>query len=447
LGVKINLPEIEGPITETEDSLIHGKHGVDHFDYCAEEYFVSGSADTYESVSMADAQDMSQRDNIVDLGKRTFERTVTGSDIPYTTRLLVYKPKDPAKFTGNCIVETFHPIYGGIMATWGNDHFFHMENGDIYVGVQHPVTFAGLKRFNAERYASLKMHNATLLWGCLAQVGALMKSDDGRSPLKGLEVSYQFMTGLSFTGVATATFANYHHESAKLEDGGNIYDGYVPINNAMYNRPLDVPVIRIMSLGDFDSFNGLNNRREDSDDMNSRYRLYELAGSPHTTTWLRRKGRAKFPKTLILTERGANRPPQEMPAFEEGEKPNDFPNGIFFAGAFKNLYDWVRNGTAPPAGDRIATNADGSWVLDEHGNVVGGIRSPYVDVPIAKYGSKGLMGFKIPFDGQKKKSLYDSHGTYVEMIIRETDKLVKNRWIQKSEAPEIIDEAKESETF
>jgi len=386
---------------------------------------------------------MTRRDNIIDLGKRTFERTVTGSDVPYTTRILVYKPKDPEKFSGNCIIETFHPIYGGIMATWGNDHFFHMENGDAYVGVQHPVTFTGLKRFNANRYASLNMPNTTLLWGCLAQVGALMKSDDAKNPLQGLKVEYQFMTGLSFTGVATATFANYHHETAKLEDGRNIYDGYVPINNAMYNRPLDVPVIRIMSLGDFDSFNGLNNRREDSDDMNSRYRLYELAGSPHTTTWLRRKGRAKFPKTLVLTERGANRPGPEQPVFNAGEEPSDFPNGLFFAGAFKNLYSWVRSSEAPPKGDRIDTNPDGSWVLDEHGNVVGGIRSPYVDVPIAKFGSKGLMGAKVPFDVEKKKSLYGSHENYVEKVIEETEKLVKNRWIPASEASEIIEEAKD----
>jgi len=274
-----------------------------------------------------------------------------------------------------------------------------------------------------------------------------MKSNDERNPLKGLKVEYQFMTGLSFTGVATATFANYHHETAKLDDGRNIYDGYVPINNAMYNRPLDVPVIRIMSLGDFDSFDGLNNRREDSDDKDSRYRLYELAGSPHTTTWQRRAGMAKFPKTLTPTERGANRPARELPVLSAGEKPNDFPNGLFFAGAFKNLYEWARGGDSPPKGSRIATNPDGSTVFDEHGNVVGGIRSPYVDVPIATYGSKGLMGYKVPFDASKKKSLYGSHANYVEKVIKATEPLVINRWIPANEASGIIEEAKSSEKF
>jgi Alpha/beta hydrolase domain len=444
---KIQLPEVQGPIPETKDSQIHGKHGVDHFNYVIQEYFVTGVADTYESVSMSDAMDMTKRDNVKDLGRRNFDRPVIQKEVPYTTRLLIYRPKDDRKFSGNVIIEPFHPIYGGIMATWGNDNFYHMEHGDIQVGVQHPSTFAGIKKFNKDRYAQLNMPDFTQLWGCLAQVGALMKSRDKRNPLLGLAVTYQFMTGLSYTGVATATFANYHHATAKLPDGKNIFDGYVPINNAMYNRPLDVPVIRIMSMGDYASFGGLNNRREDSDVPGSKYRMYELAGAPHTTVWQRRRGMAKFPGTLTMRDMGAPRQLTDRPRFAENEKPNDFPLGIFFAGAFQNLFDWVRGINIPPKGDRIATNADGSTKVDAHGNPVGGIRSPYVDVPIATYNSRELMGYKIPFTVEKKKKLYGSHARYVDKVFQATETLVKERWIPASEASEIIDTAKASEPF
>jgi hypothetical protein len=443
----MTLPEVQGPIPETKDSPIHGQHGVDHFDYLAEEYFITGATNTYEAVAMADAMDMMKRDPVKDLGRRDFHRPVTHTDVPYTTRLMVYRPKDAKKFSGNVVIEPFHPIYGGVLATWGNDHFFHMENGDVHIGVQHPLTFRGMKKFNPDRYNPLTMPDFTQLWGCLAQVGALIKGQDKNNPLKGLPVSYQFMTGLSFTGVATATFANYHHESAKLADGSNIFDGYVPINNAMYNRPLDVPTLRIMSQGDFSSFEGVNNRREDNDEPGSRYRLYELAGSPHTTVWLRRKGMAKFPGTLSMADMGAPRQAITLPQLAENEKPNDFPLGIFFAGAFKNLYDWVRGIHTPPKGGRIATHTDGSTKVDEHGNAMGGIRSPYVDVPIATYGSRDLMGYKIPFTAEKKKRLYGCHERYVDQVIGATETLVKDRWIPSNEASEIIAAAKASEPF
>ena len=447
MATTIHLPEVQGPIPETKDSQIHGKHGVDHFNYIAEEYFITGAADTYDAVAMSDATDMTKRDNVKDLGRRNFDRPVVNKEVPYTTRLLIYRPKDAGKFSGNVIVEPFHPIYGGVLATWGNDNFYHMEHGDIHVGVQHPLTFTGMKKFNKDRYAPLNMPDFTQLWGCLAQVGALMKSRDKRNPLLGLPVAWQFMTGLSYTGVATATFANYHHATAKLPDGTNIFDGYVPINNAVYNRSLDVPVIRIMSLGDYSSFDGLNNRREDSDAQGSKYRLYELAGAPHTTFWRRRRGMAKFPGSLTMSDMGAPRQVADRPRLSENEKPNDFPLGIFFGGAFQNLYDWVRGINIPPTGKRIATNADGSTKVDEHGNAVGGIRAPYVDVPIATYGSRDLMGYKIPFAVEKKKKLYGSHARYVDKVSQATETLVKERWIPPSEASEIIDEAKAAEPF
>ena len=46
----------------------------------------------------------------------------------------------------------------------------------------------------------------------------------------------------------------------------------------------------------------------------------------------------------------------------------------------QNLDLWVRDGLAPPHADPILVE-NGAPVLDEFGNVQGGLRSPYVDVP------------------------------------------------------------------
>jgi hypothetical protein len=59
--------------------------------------------------------------------------------------------------------------------------------------------------------------------------------------------------------------------------------------------------------------------------------------------------------------------------------------------ALDHLLQWVDKGTAPPRADRILldrnTTGDGSLMaLDEIGNPRGGVRTPYVDVPVVKYG-------------------------------------------------------------
>src|SRR4029079_17971054 len=60
-----------------------------------------------------------------------------------------------------------------------------------------------------------------------------------------------------------------------------------------------------------------------------------------------------------------------------------------FDAALTNLDQWVRKGTAPPHSSFVelknAGAADASVVLDQYGHGVGGIRSPYVDVPVATY--------------------------------------------------------------
>ena len=70
----------------------------------------------------------------------------------------------------------------------------------------------------------------------------------------------------------------------------------------------------------------------------------------------------------------------------------------------RNLDLWVRYGIRPPHADPIEV-VNGAGVLDEFGNVVGGLRSPYLDVPTSTwFGSTPGAGFcviaghEVPFD-------------------------------------------------
>ena len=59
-------------------------------------------------------------------------------------------------------------------------------------------------------------------------------------------------------------------------------------------------------------------------------------------------------------------------------------------------------------------------VLDDDGNAVGGVRTPFVDVPVATLAGVGntpgfcsLFGTTVPFTQAKLSSLYKSHSAFV----------------------------------
>ena len=64
---------------------------------------------------------------------------------------------------------------------------------------------------------------------------------------------------------------------------------------------------------------------------------------------------------------------------------NDIQLSYYINGALEMLHQWAANGTLPPASSLIERDEAGNAVLDEHGNGVGGVRSPYVVVPLATY--------------------------------------------------------------
>src|ERR1700722_7455133 len=200
-GADSRRAALSGPLkdTATKGVMVWRVAGLD---YLAEEYLLSGVANIYRPVSMADAPDVASRDNVKDLGAREFSRQVLEADQPFTTRLIVYRPKAKSKFSGNVILESLHPNGGGSSLAWNTLHSFFSANGDAYVGVQHPLTFGGLKTADPARYGELATKDATQLWGMLAQAGAAIKLEGRGSPLRGYGVRHVILTGYSYTGVA-----------------------------------------------------------------------------------------------------------------------------------------------------------------------------------------------------------------------------------------------------
>ena len=119
--------------------------------------------------------------------------------------------------------------------------------------------------------------------------------------------------------------------------------------------------------------------------------------------------------------------------------------------AFDALERWVRDGTPPPKAEPIAIAGKFPYLktaVDSNGNAKGGVRSPYLEVPIATYyasregrGLCTLFGYEVPFNSSLLKKLYPTHAEYVSKVNRSTDKLFKQGWLLKADAQQIKTDA------
>ena len=446
----VPLPTVRGPLPDPIGKGIRVWGGLGKFDYTVGEYLVSGRASVYRPVSMADARRMADRDNVKDLAQQaSYTPHLRRANVPYTTRILVYKPKDPAKFSGEVVVEITHPGGGGNALVFGMVNGVLLSHGDAYVTIEHPLTFNGLRIADPSRYGSLKAADPTQIWGMVAQVGALLRSDSSSNPLRGYRARNLFLTGYSFTGVAAATFADYYHDGARLQSGAPIFNGYLPFANAMYVKPLDVPVIRLNTQSDFNSFGGLANRRKDSDNPHDRYRLYEVAGASHANSSPVPLPHAAPPRPVKLLQ-APGLPKfglaQCLRAMPHGFQPDTLPVNYAIAQAFLNMYRWVNEGVPPPRAPFIKTGSDSQAALDADGNAIGGLRLPGMMVPAATYGigrgSCFLFGYQVPFTAAKMSALYGTHERYVQSVGRAAREDAADRLISAAAADAIIAQAR-----
>jgi hypothetical protein len=190
-------------------------------------------------------------------------------------------------------------------------------------------------------------------------------------------------------------------------------------------------------------------RRADSDTAPDLFRRYEVAGAPHGDIWQQRS----YPDATDqhrATTPAAAATPACLPA---DATPSDFPVRYALNSAWRNLEAWVRDGVAPPRGlplqlaDMAQTpfNPATAFATDEHGNARGGVRSPAVEVPVARWigamtGSFNCMfrGYKYPLDSAELRRLYPTHANYVARVRETATALLSQRWLTEADAAEIV---------
>ena len=463
---RVPMPRFTGPVPVTADSypLMAANRSQAPVDlaklgYVEQEFIVSGMANVYDWA----------KDGSV---------SIRVPNAPYTTRILVRRPADPAKFSGTVIVETVNNARNYDWAfIWPLSYEYFAERGHAYVAVTHtPQAIAALKKFDPKRYAALSFanpnpsescgaQNATsdteegLIWDMLSQVGSLLRDKSG--PMAGLNVQYLF--GTTHTR-EMRTYANSVHKVARLDSGKPVYDGFVikdeylavdrirrcadaPANGDPRQtvRNANVPVIRVTAQGDV--LSTVNGRRPDSDEPSDRYRLYEVAGAPHMDKIYYQH----MPVIEDQTKSGATPFLANWPVAYECTPTIDlldFPLMRYtMDAAFDAMDQWVRKGTPAPHAEPIEVKdaaTKPSFVTDSYGNTLGGVRSAYLDVPSATYYSNSPgpqvcsnLGRRVPFSWGRMESLYGNSRAYSSKVSDEVDRLVKDRWLTESDGRKV----------
>ena len=398
----VSLPTISAEITapgtmfDSATSLPPGK-GLASFKYDAKEYFVSGTA----------------------------------NNKPYKTRIVVRKPADNSRFSGLVLAEAMHPSGAAHMFEFTST--YTMSSGHAAV----EIVTAGLEQFvahNKERYNDLKIDQDQVP-EILAQVGALMKSKQSGNPLAGVTIRKMVMGGTSATAGVLIRYLP-GHMVYRTPDMKLIYDGFMPTSNGATVRQVDVPLVQIPTMTEVMS--GTVTARQDGDAPGDQYRLYEFAGMAHVDSRDSIRFKPDPCKTPI----------------------SQFPLQAYFSVALNHLFEWVDKGKVPPRAERILIDRnsanDGSLMaLDENGNARGGIRNPYVDVPVSKLGVRnegavppipnpgawiaargaaaatqmcGLAGYQVALSQEQLKKMYGNKKTYQDRVKRRVEELEKAGW-------------------
>ncbi len=472
------IPEVEGPLAVTAASHPFGAAEYQEVPqklardrYVEEEYLVSGTSNVYTWPGSGPAE-------------------VRTADAPYTTRVLVRKPARGHRFSGNVVVEMLNPSnLFDLNIGWAMTQEQVIANGDAWVGITaKPVAVEALKNFDPERYASLSFANPLalddprncetvaadssrttengLIWDIYSQVGTWLRSDAASNPLRygspGTRVEHAYGFGYSQTGGFLVNYINGVHPLVVESDGAPVYDAYIvavaggafagayPMNQCEAAPPatderrqfqdVGVPIMRMMSQSDY--LRGIGSRRADSDVPGDQYRHYEMAGAGHAT-----------PDELAFSASSADilAAGRDVPPASCNEGPRSrFPSSIFFNAALRNLDLWVREGIAPPRAEPILVR-DGVPVLDEVGNVQGGLRSPYLDVPTSTwYGTASgasfcyIAGYERPLAQETLDGLYRNRADYVRAVKDSTRTLERQGFLTDYDAQALRREAAKS---
>jgi hypothetical protein len=413
------------------------------YGYIEQEYFASGMAYALKPTAMPDG------------GKWTFTPTTPAH---YETRVLVRRPTDPAKFDGNVVVEWMNVTAGETAPDWDYVNPSLMDEGAAYVGVSAQALGVnggkpllgntatrpspGLRGYGPARYAMLHHPGDQYALDMFAQIGEALRQTRP-AILGGLQPTHVLATGESQSAFYLTSYADALQPVVPAYQGLFIHSrggGAVPLAGANVNAAvtgqsvrirtdLSAPVFMFETQTDLIQLGYAPARQPNS----ARIRTWEVAGTSHADAF--ELGGAAG---LI----GCTTPV------------NDGPQHEVVRAAFLAWLHWVGTGTPPPSPPpfHLSTTHPGNLALDAHGNVLGGVRTPAVDLPVSTLSGVppqgatrlcGLFGSSVPFDTRELQQLYGTPSNYVAAYAKVLDGSIAEGYLLPSERAAMLARAQQ----
>ncbi len=442
-----------------------GNYDVGEFGYQVEEFFVSGNATSY-TYKLA--------------GEPTADgkwEVLPATNAAYTTRIVVVRPGDAAKFSGTAAVEWLN-VTGGLdmPVDWNMTHREILRRGHAYVAVSaqkvgidgNPMAPgtgpAALKKADPARYGRLHHPGDAFAFDIFSQAGALVKHAASSKVLGPLVPQRVLAVGESQSAYFLTTYVTAVDPVARIYDGflihsrfGNaapldanplaLFAGTAPV---LKLRPdLRVPVLTVVTESDVLGFGPLKGFWEARQPDSARLRTWEITGSAHADNYVFSVGFMDSGTLPIEKLAAAFAPSFEMLGQKLEQAMNFGPQHHYVVqAALWQLDRWIKTGVPAPAAPPLKLTGDQppKLVTDEHGIAQGGLRTPWVDVPTAVLSGAGSMvGFGKPFDAATLQRLYPGgKAEYLRKFEASLDAAIRHGFIVPEDRAEILGLAEHS---
>ena len=438
--------------------LLLGAYDLADVGYTDDEFFVSGAATRYAPVG--------------DHGPDGRWQAAPSGTADYTTRIVVLKPSDVTKFNGTVIVEWLN-VSGGIdaPAVWMMAHRELLRSGYGYVAVSaQQVGIEGgaslgidlsLKKQDPERYWHLNHPQDAYSYDIFTQAGRLVRD---RFEALGLPRPERIVAvGESQSAMFLTTYVNAVDPLVRLYDGFLIHSRFGPaaaLDGASIFAPpedsvpqavrfrtdLRVPLFTVLT--ETDVVGGVRPGYHLARQPNTEWlRAWEIPGTAHADNYTIRvsyidDGRAPLADLVAAYAPTDKLMGQQLPHFINFAPQHHY----VLQAAISALDNWIRTGVGPAVAPPIDLR-DGRPLLDDNGLAGGGVRTPWVDVPLARTSGVGsgetplshLFGSGEPFDAATVARLYpDGESEYADRFAAALDSAIRSGFLLAADREEIL---------
>jgi hypothetical protein len=350
-----------------------------HFGYTEREFTMAGTTNIYQQSGFWGSNGM-------------WNVSVAQRNVPYTTRLLVRYPVNPAKFNGTVVVEWLNDTTGGDQdPVWSEIYHEVLSQGYAYVGVSAQTgSMVEDRTWDPQRYGALGDSGDGQSYDIFSQAAQVARAD-AANLLGGLKPATVIGAGDSQSAFRVATYYN------AIQPLSHAFDGFLAIGRGVLAAPIgtglvsfapfpalirtdsSTPFLQIETEGDIEELGFAFARQPDT----AHLRTWELAGAAHIDlhegqyeagTILRENPQLTAPQCVFGVMANGATQPDNMGVFELEDS------------ALVALRNWITRGVPPPSGSQIATTPFFNIVeRDQYGNALGGIRLPDINVPAETY--------------------------------------------------------------